>query len=360
MPQALPHFENPLSGDELAGLSLESSIESRIIQQISTKDGSTDWQVQHGPFTEEIYTSLPEKNWTLLVQAVDHYIDEIAALKEAFAFIPSWRLDDIMISFATTGGNVGPHFDQYDVFLIQASGKRRWKIGQHCNHQTPLTDNANVKILQNFAQESEYVLEKGDIIYVPPGCAHWGIAESDDCITISIGFRAPSHEEIIAQVCDDIGNQLNDDLRYQDNNITSVNHPTEINQDTLDNVINIIKNNILNDDAILQSFGKLMTELKYIDEAEPFIPSGNTLHKRLDTRIAYHKKADILTAFINGNILKTNARFEGFIQKLNDNYSLEKDTLTEDEQELLECIIHMGIFEDIDGDCDEHCTHDHH
>lgn len=357
--QALCDFENPLDGNELAGLSLEPIIESRIIQQITAKDGSTDWKVQHGPFTEDIYEKLPEKNWTLLIQAVDHYIDEVEALKQAFRFIPNWRLDDVMISYATQGGNVGPHFDQYDVFLIQASGKRRWKIGQHCDNFTALTNNPDVKILQNFQQESEYVLEAGDIMYVPPGCAHWGIADTDDCITISIGFRAPSHEEIIAQLCDDVASQLSDDLRYQDVAINPEQHPAEISQSVLDNVINIVKQHLLNSEAILHSFGKLMTEPKYADEQDPFISNNEILYKRLDTRIAYFKNGDTLTVFANGNGLQTNAYHENFIQNLSDSYSIDRNTLNNEEQELLEFFMQVGIFEDIDGGCDEHCTHDH-
>ncbi len=357
--QAFPDFENPLDGNELAGLSLEPSIESRIIQQITAKDGSTDWQVQHGPFTEDIYEKLPEKNWTLLVQAVDHYIDEVEALKQAFRFIPNWRLDDVMISYATQGGNVGPHFDQYDVFLIQASGKRRWKIGQHCDNCTALTANPDVKILQNFQQESEYMLEAGDIMYAPPGCAHWGIADTDDCITISIGFRAPSHEEIIAQLCDDVASQLSDDLRYKDVAINPKQHPAEISQAAFDNVVNIVKQHLMNNEAILHSFGKLMTEPKYVDEQQPFISNNEVLYKRLDTRIAYFKDGNTLTVFANGNGLQTNARHEKFIQSLSDSYSIDRNTLNDEEQELLEFFMQVGIFEDIDGGCDEHCTHDH-
>lgn len=358
--QAFPDFENPLDGNELAGISLEPVVESRIIQQVSTTEGTTDWQVQHGPFTEETFTALPEKNWTLLVQAVDHYIDEVATLKEAFAFIPSWRLDDIMISYATQGGNVGPHFDQYDVFLIQASGKRRWKIGQHCNNSTALTENPDVKILKDFKQSSEYLLETGDIMYVPPGYAHWGIAETDDCITISIGFRAPSHEEIIAQLCDDVASQLSDDLRYQDLALDTEQHPAEISQAVLDNIASIIKHHLINNEAILHSFGKLMTEPKYVDEQEPFISNNTVLYKRLDTRIAYYKNGETLTVFANGNGLQTNIRHENFIQILNDCYSIDRNTLNHEEQELLEFFMHVGIFEDIDNDCDAGCDHQHH
>lgn len=360
MRQALPGFENPLDGDELAGLSLEAVVESRIITQAQGSDGKPDWTVEHGPFSEDTFGNLPEENWTLLVQAVDHYIDEIAELKQAFRFIPSWRLDDVMISYAVKGGNVGPHFDQYDVFLIQASGQRRWKIGQQCDNSTPLTDNNQVKILRNFNQHADYVLQPGDIMYVPPGCAHWGIAESDDCITISIGFRAPSHEELLAQLCDDVASQLGDDLRYTDVALNQQEHPAEISNAVIDHVAGIVKQHLLNNEAILHSFGKLMTEPKYVDEQEPFITDERELYKRLDARIAYHKAGDILHVFANGHALQTNARHEGFIQHLSDSYSIDRNTLNAEEKELLEFFMAVGLFEDISGGCDEGCDHEHH
>lgn len=358
--KAFLDFNNPLDGNELAGLSLESVIESRIIQERKDKAGKSSWQVQHGPFTDDTFSQLPNKYWTLLVQAVDHYIDEVAALKTAFHFIPSWRLDDVMISYATEGGNVGPHFDQYDVFLIQASGKRRWKIGQHCDTNTTLTDNPDVKILADFQQQQEYVLDVGDILYVPPGCAHWGIADTDDCITISIGFRAPSHEEIIAQLCDDVTRELTDDLRYKDTLIDPLLHPIHISENVINNISHIIKEHLLNNDTLLNSFGSLMTEPKYADEQEPYIPTDNMLYKRLDARMAYYKKDEQLTVFINGNRLVTNIRHEAFIQRINDEYVIDKDTLNAEELELIECFMQMNMFEDInDDDCDDDCTHDH-
>ncbi|WP_279293382.1 cupin domain-containing protein, partial [Pseudomonas aeruginosa] len=124
--QAIPDFESPLSADELAGLSLEESVESRIVLE----HGKTPWEMRRGPFQEEDYQHLPEQDWTLLVQAVDQFVPEVAQLLEQFRFLPSWRIDDVMISYAAPGGGVGPHFDNYDVFLLQGHGRRRWKVGQ--------------------------------------------------------------------------------------------------------------------------------------------------------------------------------------------------------------------------------------
>lgn len=176
--QAIPDFESPLSADELAGLSLEESVESRIVLE----HGKTPWEMRRGPFQEEDYQHLPEQDWTLLVQAVDQFVPEVAQLLEQFRFLPSWRIDDVMISYAAPGGGVGPHFDNYDVFLLQGHGRRRWKVGQMCSSDSPLREHADLRILADFEQSDEWVLEPGDMLYLPPRLAHYGIAE-DECMT---------------------------------------------------------------------------------------------------------------------------------------------------------------------------------
>lgn len=132
--QAIPDFESPISPDELAGLALEEEVESRLV----IEHGERPWELQRGPFNEDTFQDLPERDWTLLVQAVDQFVPEVAELLEDFKFLPKWRIDDLMISFAAPGGGVGPHFDNYDVFLLQAHGHRRWQIGQMCDADSPL------------------------------------------------------------------------------------------------------------------------------------------------------------------------------------------------------------------------------
>ena len=198
--QAVPPAHLLLDANELAGLACEEGIESRII---SGSCGDGDWQLEHGPFEEQTFDRLGDSDWTLLVQAVDHHIDEIARLKSHFRFIPDWRLDDIMVSFAAPGGSVGPHLDQYDVFLLQAEGRRRWQIGDRLPGQPALLPHPDLQLLQDFHCCDAYVLEAGDMLYLPPGVPHWGVA-LDACVTCSIGFRAPSHQEIISHYCDDV------------------------------------------------------------------------------------------------------------------------------------------------------------
>jgi 50S ribosomal protein L16 3-hydroxylase len=200
-----------LPADELAGLALEPEVESRIVLE----KGRKPWELRRGPFTEDDFARLPKSRWTLLVQAVDQWLPEAADVRAQFGFLPGWRFDDIMVSYATDGGGVGPHFDYYDVFLIQASGRRRWRIGQHCDADTPLRSDAELRILQRFDTQEEFVLEPGDMLYVPPGVGHWGIAEGD-CMTWSVGFRAPSHAEIVQEIAAQVAEQIPEHRRFGD------------------------------------------------------------------------------------------------------------------------------------------------
>lgn len=227
MRQAASGLDHP-DADTLSGLALESEVESRLI----TGHGDGPWNLQHGPFDENDFRVLPRENWTLLVQSVDCFLTEVSTLLDHFNFLPAWRLEDIMISYASRGGSVGPHFDRYDVFLIQASGQRRWKIGDHCDPHTPLQDNDQLKLISNMPVRDEYVLSPGDVLYLPPGVAHWGIAEDNDCITWSVGFRAPSPVDILGRLADQAAESCGDTLFTDANRAVPTNaealQPTDI------------------------------------------------------------------------------------------------------------------------------------
>lgn len=212
---AFPQWVNCLDPNDLAGYSLEEQIESRIL----IEESDTKWEVLHGPFQEDLFASLPKTNWTLLVQAVDHYFPDFAELLDQFNFLPQWRIDDIMMSYAVTGGNVGPHYDYYDVFLIQISGRRHWKIGQMCNDQSDLINGLPVRILADFDTIEEHTVEPGDVLYLPPGMAHHGVALDDDCITLSVGFRAPGHADLLSEYSHHIASSLPGQARYADPNL---------------------------------------------------------------------------------------------------------------------------------------------
>ena len=195
---ALPDFQSPVTPEDLAGLSLEEDIESRIIIE---QRGQDHWILERGPFNESTFEQLSDLNWTLLIQQLDAWLPEVHELKRQFRFIPDWRVDDVMASFAPKGGSVGPHFDFYDVFLVQAYGERRWKLGQWCDQNTDTRNDTSLSILNSFETSDEWVLQPGDILYVPPKLAHFGVAEND-CITLSVGFRAPRKLELLSSFTD--------------------------------------------------------------------------------------------------------------------------------------------------------------
>jgi len=180
-----------LEAEELAGLACEEEVESRLIKQLD----KTDWQLMLGPLDESIFAELPDNNWTLLVQDVDKHIPEVHALLDAFDFLPDWRIDDIMISYATDNGGVGPHTDNYDVFLMQAQGQRRWRLSEHEYTDEDHIEDCPLRVLASFDTSEDWTLNPGDVLYLPPRVAHWGTAIGE-CMTWSLGLRGPSQLEL--------------------------------------------------------------------------------------------------------------------------------------------------------------------
>jgi len=182
-----------LSPDELAGLACEGEVESRLIRRYA----DNHWSLRHGPLDEQQFQHLPDSDWTLLVQDVDKHVAEVAEVLDAFDFLPDWRLDDIMISYATDQGGVGPHTDNYDVFLMQARGQRRWRLSERHYGEADLLPDAPLRILKDFHTSEDLILSPGDILYLPPGVAHWGTAIGE-CMTWSVGMRGNSDTELVA------------------------------------------------------------------------------------------------------------------------------------------------------------------
>jgi 50S ribosomal protein L16 3-hydroxylase len=297
---ALPEFEPPLDQDELAGLSLEEEIESRIVEY-----RDDNWHLLHGPF--EAIDFQRKTPWTLLVQAVDHYIPAVAALRKQVGFIPQWRIDDIMISYAVDGGSVGPHYDNYDVFLLQGAGQRTWKLGQRCDEHSPLIPHEDLRILENFDSEEEYTLSTGDILYVPPGVAHWGIARGE-CMTYSIGFRAPRIQDLLSRSVDACLEHGDREAFYRDPGRSACLRPGEISQADVASA----KRQLLT--ALTESedeswFGELVTEPKYppcdfecnsadiMTEAQQ---PGARLALLPSSRLAWRQDSNSVTVFANG------------------------------------------------------------
>jgi len=251
-------FRDPLEADELAGLSCEAEVESRLV----VSDGGRRWQLRQGPFDPVVFSSLGEKNWTLLVQAVDQLEPEVEALKKPFSFLPSWRIDDVMVSYACDGGGVGPHFDHYDVFLIQGQGRRRWQIGQLCDSTSTLRQDTELRILASFQPTAEHVLEPGDILYLPPRIAHQGISLGES-LCYSVGFRAPSLAELIQGFTDRLADRLNEDRRYTDPPNQQLPGPGAIGSEAISTTFNEIVGLTNNNALFSEVFGELVTQPRY-------------------------------------------------------------------------------------------------
>lgn len=256
--QAIPGYQCPISPDELAGLACEEEVESRLILE---KGGEHPWQLEHGPLAEERFTSLPEHHWTLLVQEINKHVPEFALLQDQFNFIPSWRLDDVMVSYAPPQGSVGPHSDTYDVFLLQGMGKRRWQINPAAPTANELIPGLPLRIIQDFQAEEEWVLEPGDMLYLPPGVSHHGVAV-DDCMTISIGFRAPSHQAILGSLMETLIEQQDSNGAYSDPDLLPQQNPGEITLQAREKIRHFIRQQDFSDETIDHWFGEFITETK--------------------------------------------------------------------------------------------------
>jgi 50S ribosomal protein L16 3-hydroxylase len=228
---AFPGFVSPISPDELAGLACEPAALARIVRRERLAAGDdpaqSRWHLQSGPFDESDLTRLPERDCSLLVQDVDKWDADVAPLLDVFAFLPRWRIDDIMISFAEPGGSVGPHVDQYDVFLLQAHGRRRWQIDSRANADTRLRSDSELKLLQHFTPDADWLLQPGDMLYLPPGMPHHGEAV-DACLTISVGMRAPAAGELISDLAEHLAEAMTESERYRDSDLAPAKDPFEI------------------------------------------------------------------------------------------------------------------------------------
>lgn len=301
-------WHNPIQPDELAGLACEDGVESRLVAQ-----AGDIWDVEHGPFPEERFGGLGERQWTLLVQAVDHHVPEVAALIAPFRFVPNWRIDDVMVSLAADGGGVGAHFDQYDVFLIQGLGRRRWRIGGRCDAASALLPHDDLRLLADFESTEEWVLEPGDILYVPPGIAHEGVAVGGDCMTYSIGFRAPSRSELIAHFCDHLLSEMKDDDRYGDPDLRTQENPGEISTEAVARLHSMATEKMLDRDAFARWFGQYSSTPKYPDvdwepdtpiaaeDVQEFVADGVPLSRNPASRFSFVRQDEgSILLFVDG------------------------------------------------------------
>lgn len=246
-----------LTPEDLAGLAMEEDVESRIVIE---KDGQTPWELKRGPFSEEDFTSTPATHWTLLVQGVNHWLPEAAVLLNAFDAIPRWRLDDIMVSFAPNDGGVGPHYDHYDVFLIQGKGCREWRLTtQHCVPENYLPD-MQLRLMEQFPIEETHLLEAGDMLYLPAKVGHWGISRSDDCMTWSVGYRSLAAREMLEHFADFAARESIPAQWFKDPSWKSMSHPADISQDAILKAREALSNLLLDEQTFHRWFGQFVTE----------------------------------------------------------------------------------------------------
>lgn len=349
------NFQDPITPDELAGLAADEMIESRIV----ARDGA-DWLLETGPF--EDYSDLGEKDWTLLVQAVDHWHPEAAKLIEPFRFIPNWRIDDLMISFSTPGGGVGPHLDQYDVFIIQGQGKRHWRVGmpdpnltQHCPHPRLLQ-------VSPFVDCIDVITEPGDILYIPPGCPHDGVSV-DDSLSYSVGFRAPAQKDLLTGLADHLIEQEISGRRFTDANRGLTDSIGEISQTDIEQVQQMLRELVDNPQLIASYFGSYISHAKHeLDATEPdphyqadeiaeYLEEGSVLARLGGLRCCYHQAdaaADI-QLFINGMSFTVPASERETVLLLTENSTLDQQqvlhfTQSRDRLETLTGLINLGYW----------------
>jgi 50S ribosomal protein L16 3-hydroxylase len=227
--QALPGFRGIAGRDALLRLATRDDVRSRLIIHHPRRAPGRRWERHDGPFGGLDAGMLPKSHWTLLVNGVESLVPGGWELLSAFSFIPAARTDDLMVSYATGGGSVGPHDDRYDVFLLQGPGRRRWQVSRQ-RDRTP-DPHAAIKVLKSFVPEDEWLLEPGDMLYLPPGVAHWGVAEGP-CFTYSIGFLAPSHGELLQSFLEylgaSLGAQADPAALYEDPDLTPAKRPFEL------------------------------------------------------------------------------------------------------------------------------------
>lgn len=308
---AFPGFVSPIEPEDLAGLACEEMALSRLIRHDRATDG---WQVQTGPIPEELFPTLGDHDWTLLVQDVDKWDADVAALLAHFDFIPRWRIDDIMVSFAATGGSVGAHIDQYDVFLLQARGHRRWQIDADPNPPLGFRNDVELKLLREFTPTHEWVLEPGDMLYLPPGVPHNGVAE-DPCLTFSVGMRAPSAAELMGDYVDTLAADADEAVRYADADLAPPADANEIDAAAMARVVEALNVLRFNDpDALGDWFGRFITRYRSADVVAADEPpqsrieiewsldhEGGELHRHPHARVAWRRAADGGRLYVSGH-----------------------------------------------------------
>jgi 50S ribosomal protein L16 3-hydroxylase len=335
--QAIPDMQPLLSREALFELAAQDDVESRLISQTRTR-----WHMQHGPIIS--LPSTRKKQWTLLVQGVDLHDDQAANLLSQFRFIPDARLDDLMISYASDQGGVGAHFDSYDVFLLQAHGQRRWRIGA----QQDLTLKAGLplKVLENFHPDQEFVLDPGDMLYLPPHYAHEGVAIGE-CMTYSIGFRAPSWQELGLALLQYKEDTLELAGRYTDRGLKPTHKPAHINDDLFEKISTQLKKISFTNDDLHIFLGEYLSSPKssvIFDAPARKVPSKKFVGMLQKTGIKLQRKTRMLYRgkylFVNGESFLVHGKDLVYMKSLADQRFLNPESTVNASQDLIDSLNH--------------------
>ncbi|KTT14800.1 JmjC domain-containing protein [Pseudacidovorax intermedius] len=329
--QALPMAQPPMARAHLFDLAGQEGVESRLV----THDARQGWRLRHGPFARRSLPPLGKREWTLLVQGMDLHDDAVHALLQPFRFLPEARLDDVMISYASDGGGVGPHFDSYDVFLLQVSGRRRWSWGRQ--KDLSLRPGLPLKVLEHFEPEDTQVLEPGDMLYLPPRYAHDGVAEGGDCMTCSIGLRAPAQTELAGDLLFRLADAVADDevagRRYADPGQPASENPAAIPEALQTFARDAVHKALAQPARIDCALGESLTEPKPNVWFEPGDWPAQAAEVQLDrrTRMLY----DARHVFINGESLLAGGRDATLMRRLADQRKLGPRELARASEEAL-------------------------
>lgn len=314
---ALPDFRGLVIPRELMQLAGRDDAQARVVLRVGRK-----WQVHQGPFSSAYFRRLPARGWTLLVHDVDHFLSPARDLLSRFSFVPHARLDDLMISYAAPGGGVGPHYDSYDVFLLQGPGRRRWQIGHQ--RDLALVEDAPLKLLRRFRPERECVLEAGDMLYLPPGWAHDGVALTP-CMTYSIGFRAPAWQELTVQFLRFLEDDAKPDGWYQDPGLKPARYPARIGTDMLDQVARRLDRIEWRVSDVLRFLGQYLTEPKahvFFTPPRVRLPLERFARRVRTSGVVLDLKSDMLYRadlfFLNGETVRVKGRARDALARLAD------------------------------------------
>jgi len=318
---AWPGFENPLPPAAFLKLSEREDALSRLMVQ---REGEHNWELDEGPFEASRFTDMPDSHWTLLIQEVDRLVPAVRDMLGVVDFLPKWRLDDVMISYAANGGGVGAHIDNYDVFLLQGHGRRRWQINTTPVANEVLIEGIDVSILADFEPDCDWVLEPGDMLYLPPRIAHFGVAQGE-CMTFSIGCRAPSKQEILGAILDQALMNVDPDDRYADPALDQGATIAGIGDDVVAWAVGALKDLSADRSALKSMIGSIVSQpRRWIDEDTlpedtlmEALESGGRLRPGSSSQVLLEEGDEgALALFAAGEMIELDQAFQPKLEKL--------------------------------------------